>query len=401
MIEDPAACAKCGACSVVCPVFRIDGRESLTARGKMHLLVGGLAEAPSGLFQDLFSRCLLCGACEDACPRGLALTGIIAKTRARFPRLHGAHPLLKLGARTALAHPRLLEGLVHAGLALRHLHALPRDSGLRLKLDLLDERAPASPPIAPLALGGQGGLTLFLGCHARHLVPSIGRDLHRLLLASGETPVNLAGEVCCGLAARAAGDPQQAHDLARRNLDALARSQGPVVVACASCFAGLRAYPELLADDPDYAAKAAELARRVVEVSCYLLGRLDQVTPRFRVEQPLRLHYHDPCHLRFREGITAPPRRLLAAVKGAQLLDLPEARSCCGHGGLFDLGYPELSAAIFSRLQETVAKAAPDLVLTGCSGCLMQWQAGLARTGGRTKALHLVSFLARALVPPA
>ena len=53
---------------MVCPVFRADGREVLTARGKMHLLTTELVEKPSAVFEDRFSRCLLCGACEQVCP---------------------------------------------------------------------------------------------------------------------------------------------------------------------------------------------------------------------------------------------------------------------------------------------------------------------------------------------
>ncbi|MCW5199838.1 4Fe-4S dicluster domain-containing protein, partial [Desulfobulbus sp. F1] len=78
--NDETGCAKCGACMTVCPVFRTEGRESLTARGRMHLLATS-TNSISAVFADVFSRCLLCGACEQVCPRNLPITQLIADAR--------------------------------------------------------------------------------------------------------------------------------------------------------------------------------------------------------------------------------------------------------------------------------------------------------------------------------
>ncbi|MCI5120798.1 MAG: (Fe-S)-binding protein, partial [Candidatus Electrothrix sp. AUS4] len=139
-IAGEISCAKCGACAVVCPVYRVDGREVLTARGKMHLLNSQLSERPTGIFADIFSRCLLCGACEQVCPRHLPITDFISQARSTFSPLYGPNGLKKAIACTALRYPGLLEGLIKTGAGIRWLEeALPLDSGLRLKLDLLEE----------------------------------------------------------------------------------------------------------------------------------------------------------------------------------------------------------------------------------------------------------------------
>ena len=137
---------------MVCPVFRVDGREVLTARGKMHLLTTALAEQPSAVFEDRFSRCLLCGACEQVCPRQLPITALISQARSTFSRFYGPNGLTKAAACAALTHPALFEGLVKAGISLQRLQALPVQSGLRLKLNLLEQRIDETAGGAPYAL---------------------------------------------------------------------------------------------------------------------------------------------------------------------------------------------------------------------------------------------------------
>ncbi|HSH13366.1 MAG TPA: (Fe-S)-binding protein, partial [Desulfurivibrionaceae bacterium] len=89
-------CAKCGTCSTVCPVYRVTGLESDTARGKLHLLAKLAGSPASPAYREIFSRCLLCGACRHACPRGLDLPGLVAEARSDFPRLTGSGSFAKL-----------------------------------------------------------------------------------------------------------------------------------------------------------------------------------------------------------------------------------------------------------------------------------------------------------------
>ncbi|MCI5139468.1 MAG: (Fe-S)-binding protein, partial [Candidatus Electrothrix sp. AR1] len=237
-------CAKCGACAVVCPVFRIDGREVLTARGKMHLLTTALAEQPSATFEDLFSRCLLCGACEQVCPRQLPITDIISQARSTFSPFYGPNGLKKAAACTALSHPELFDGLVKAGISLHRLHALPALSGLRLKLGLLEERTGASQSKNNDTLSQEyqveqpaSSLSYFTGCLARHIQPSIAEATQTLLSKSNLPPAQVpADQYCCGLAAWSAGKREQARELARKNIQAFsapALADTPIITSCA------------------------------------------------------------------------------------------------------------------------------------------------------------------------
>ncbi len=398
-MKDSSSCAWCGACTVVCPVFRVDVRESLTARGKMHLLGSPLADRPSATFRDIFSRCLLCGACEDTCPRHLPIRELVIGARGGFSAFYGRHGLRKTLARLALARPPLLEGLVRAGVVLeRRLPTLPADSGLRLKLGLLEARPVSGRTGIPFGhdRNTPGAVSYFTGCLARHLQPSVGRATANLLgRLTGHDCFVPAGQACCGLAALSAGRRDEARRLALRNMEAFTACQGPILTSCASCSAHLAGYPELFRDDPALHRQARDFAGRVREFGEFFLEPV--IAAGLRAPAGVRVHYHEPCHLRFSGRDGSGPRRLLDAIGRVRRTGQDRRPHCCGQGGLFHLGYPDLSMAVFRRCLGNAMAGRPGLVVTTCSGCLMQWQEGVAREGAGVRVLHLAVFLAQCL----
>ena len=397
-------CAKCGSCTVVCPVFRVDSRESMTARGKMHLLATGLANHPSAVFENLFSQCLLCGACEQVCPRNLPITDIISKARSHFSTFYGNGGLQKVVARSVLARSGLLEGLVRAGIGLKRIHALPETSGLRLRLGLLEERnsdKQACETSRPETLINEHArlrtpepvfydINYFSGCLARHLQPSVGRATKKLLSRCGHSSLTPANQCCCGLAAWSAGKRDQARGLARKNIQAFAAVNGPIITSCASCSSHLITYPDLFAKDDPWHGRAQQFADRVREFSAFFGESLPVEAS--HPGRPLQVFYHDPCHLRFTENGKAAPRSLLAAI-GLQIVESEDGPSCCGQGGLFHLGYPETSDKIFQKTSNRILARQPDCITTTCSGCLMQYQQGFARQQEDTRVVHLAVLL--------
>ena len=395
-------CAKCGACAVVCPVFRVDGREVLTARGKMHLLTTTLAEQPSAAFEDLFSRCLLCRACEQVCPRQLPITDFISEARSTFSPFYGPNGLKKAAVCTVLTHPGLLAGLVKAGISLQRLNALPALSGLRLKLGLLEEKPlPAAPEESnappPQEEQATASLSYFTGCVARHIQPSIAEATQTLLSKSNLPPAQVpADQYCCGLAAWSAGKRDQACSLARKNIRAFsapALADTPVITSCASCASHLLAYPTLFAEHDPWHRKALAFADRVREFTSFFDDKLPALPRIVTPEHPRkRVFYHDPCHLRFKDKGMSTPRSLLQKT-GVHLLEPEDDPLCCGQGGLFHLACPEHTQKIFQKSSEQALAGAPDCITTTCSGCLMQYQEGLARQEQRVKVVHMAVLL--------
>lgn len=395
------SCAKCGACTSVCPVYQVTGRESLTARGRLHLL-SRLASPRSAAYGSIFSACLLCGACSDACPRNIDTLSLIIRGRDEIPAYAQCHYAEKLLARKTLASPLLLEKISRLGKNLAGL--LPSTSGLRHKLFLLGDdafpergepfptpaRCDSSPPT----------VSYFSGCLARYLNP----DIHA---ATGFLTQKFAGssllapeeQHCCGLASFSSGKIEEARELARKNIAAFADHSLPILTSCASCYSHLRSYPKLLKDDNHWAGKAADFAARLEEFSSFFLKyteRLPEKKPAGPTGSRSAIFYHDPCHLRFGpDKILTQPRELIRQLTGTKPMEAAAGPHCCGQGGLFHLAHPDLSQKILSGAMANFMKLSAKQIVTTCSGCLLQLRQGAGSSGQDKEVLHLAVLLAR------
>ena len=393
-------CAKCGACTVVCPVYQRTGKESYTARGRLHLFITLRKKTRSRAYGDILSKCLLCGACADVCPRGIDVPSIIRQTRCDFPRLAGPLHFKKLLTKKALASPHILDSL--GTLQKNLLSGIPRESGLR-KLLPFPEIAKGNEAANVLSLSdykntANAQISYFTGCMARYLSPTISSStIHLTEKATGAYPAVPPGQTCCGLASYSSGDMDEAKKLARRNITAFSDSHLPILTSCASCYTHLRGYSDLLADDPDWTERAEDFAKRVCEFSSFFLSRIDQLSFSHTPSSP-RIFYHDPCHLRFGlQKILIAPRRLITIASGSSPLELPHGPQCCGHGGLFSLAQPNLSQQILDPLLDEVSELSALQVVTTCSGCLMQLMRGTGKKESSIRVEHLSILLNRFL----
>jgi glycolate oxidase iron-sulfur subunit len=413
---DERTCVKCGTCNTVCPVFQVTGHEAHGARGKQHLK-SSLSEAErSPIFADIFSKCLLCGACLEACPCDLDTPKLLIETRGELPRLSGLS-FINFISRKSLLHPHLIAGLSRVGSAANRLLAdyLPQQSGLRLRLLSFDEdvlQLPDRSFLETLQHVDKKGETLdseikeqainyFTGCFANHLQPEIAEKTSYLVSrVSGAEPLTPPEQTCCGMAALAAGKIEESRDLAKKNIQAYEDNELPILVSCSSCYFQLMSYEELFEGDTIWQERASRFAARLREFSTYfhkeLSGSLEQSGPAEK-DTKQRIFYHDPCHLRFKLQVTEEPRRLLKLFKEVDLQELPNGPQCCGQGGLFQVAYPDLAMQVQERLVEGFSSLSAAIVVTGCSGCLMQWQLGLAAGKKSAKAQHLAIFIAKLL----
>lgn len=233
-------------------------------------------------------------------------------------------------------------------------------------------------------------IQLLVTCLADELAPHVGAATVRLLEALGHDVLFPEAQTCCGQPAFNDGFHADAALVAARTV-ALFAADHPVVVPSGSCAAMVRhLYPRLLAGRREHAAAEA-LAARTFELSQFLVGVLGvtDVGARF----PGRVTYHDSCHLLRELGVGAEPRRLLAAVRDLELVEMSYPEHCCGFGGAFAVKFPEISAAIMEAKLGAIEASGADAVVAADLGCLFQIGGGLKRRGARVRTLHLAEIL--------
>jgi L-lactate dehydrogenase complex protein LldE len=172
-----------------------------------------------------------------------------------------------------------------------------------------------------------------------------------------------------------------------------------VAAPSGSCAAMLRLhYPRLMAGDVEAERRARAFAERVHELMSFLVDvrGLSSVPGSFAG----RVTYHDGCSGLRELKVRQQPRRLLSAVRGLELVEMPGTETCCGFGGLFSVKFPDISNAMVSAKTANIASVAPDLVLSGELGCLMNVAGKLARQGSRTACRHVAEVLAGELGEP-
>jgi glycolate oxidase iron-sulfur subunit len=366
MADAIGSCVHCGFCLPTCPTYVTGGEESHSPRGRIFLMKDVL-EGSVGLEQALapIDSCLGCQACVTACPSGVEYGELITAFRAQAePR----RPLAERATRTlvhrTLPYPRRFRVAARLG------RLAPRIGPLKPMLELLPDRLPKRAPL-PAVFPAEGRrrarVALLAGCAQQVLDPDIGWATLRVLARNGVETVVPRGQGCCGSLALHGGRGDQARRLARRNLAAFPDDVDAVIANAAGCGSGMREYGLLFAGEPDEDAARA-LAARVVDVSAFL-DELGLVTP--EVAKPLRVAYHDACHLAHAQKVREAPQRLLRAA-GHEVVVPDEWELCCGSAGTYNVEQPATAEELGRRKAANLRATGADVVAAGNVGCLTQ-----------------------------
>jgi L-lactate dehydrogenase complex protein LldE len=235
-------------------------------------------------------------------------------------------------------------------------------------------------------------VSLFVTCIVDQLWPSVGTAAVEVLRRAGCTVEFDERQTCCGQPAFNTGYRDVARSLAERFIEQYESSGVDAIVApSGSCTAMVHHYQDLF-DDDGWRVRARQVAERTWELSDFLVNQLgvDDVGATFNG----RLTWHDACHGLRELRLHDEPRRLLQNVRGADIVDLPNASACCGFGGTFSVKYPEISVAIVDEKVDAIRHANVDAVVSGDASCLMQIGGRLSRLGSRVRTMHLAEVLA-------
>jgi L-lactate dehydrogenase complex protein LldE len=237
-------------------------------------------------------------------------------------------------------------------------------------------------------------VALFVTCLVDGLFPDVGKATVRLLEQLGNEVEVPPAQTCCGQMHINTGYGRQALPLVRRHVAAF-RGYDAVVAPSGSCAGSARHQQAPLArrhGDAALAAEAAAVGARTYELSEFLVDVLG-VTD-VGAYYPHRVTYHPTCHSLRVLRVGDRPLRLLRAVRGIDLVPLPDAESCCGFGGTFAVKNADVSAAMLADKMQNVLATRAEVCTAGDSSCLMHIGGGLRRLRAGVRTVHLAEILA-------
>jgi len=384
-------------------------------RGRIYMMAkASQGEAPLDQnFRLHMDQCLGCMACMTACPSGVQYDKLIEDTRAQIERMPArniprttADSLFRKLLFATFPYPERLKFIAGPLFLYQRsgLQSLVRASSL---LKLLPKRLAAMEALLPTvpahftwtmpervapATPARGRVGLLTGCVQQVFFSHVNAATARVLSAEGFEVITPASQPCCGALMVHSGLEDQAADMAR-NLITLFESANvdSIVINAAGCGSTMKEYGHLLRDDPDWAARARAFSEKCKDIT-EILSSVPSMAPRHPL--PIRIAYHDACHLRHAQGIHQQPRQLLSGIPQLEVAEIGEASLCCGSAGVYNLLQPEPAQQLGDRKVGYLLDTHSQAVVSANPGCLLQLMSGLRRRGERTlPALHLVELL--------
>jgi len=311
-------------------------------------------------------RCLGCMACVTACPSGVQYDRLIERTRPQIER-HGPRSrrerALRKGIFALFTHPGRLRAAVPF-MALQQRLKLPvpfrelaPDVPLRAAMRQL-------PEVTPAVGERRGRIALMQGCIQRVFFGDVNAATVRVLAAEGWEVHAPRRPRCCGALQLHTGVEDEARKLAQATIEAY-EDFDHVVVNVAGCGSAMKEYGYLFEGDE----RAEAFSAKVLDVH-ELLAEHEPRAERKPV--PLKVAYHDACHLAHAQQVREQPRILLRGIPELEVVDPAEWEICCGSAGIYNLVQPEAAAKLGERKAANLAATGAEAIAAANPGCAIQ-----------------------------
>ena len=399
-------CMRCGMCLPHCPTYKETFLETASPRGRVALVrkfqEGELVESEK--FLEYVSLCLDCQACASACPCGVNAGELVAEFRCEKKQEEGLSMMEDLILRKLVPHPDRLEaataplrlyqrtGLQKVVRSLGLLKVFPEALG---RMEGLLPTLPAAPlrrtlnEVTPAVGEEKGTVGFFLGCVMSLLFSEASLATVQLLSSLGYKVITPKAQKCCGAPNMLGHDMEGLQQAARFNTDLFESCDLDFVVTdCGGCGAELKKYGVHL----DGEQKATAFSKKVRDISEILATEAAGLSGKLK-PLPIKVTYHDPCHIAHCQGIRSQPRALINLIPGIDFRELGEADACCGSAGTYNIEKPEMSDRVLSRKVQNVQKTGAEYLVTSNPGCLLQLKKALAEATPQVKVIHLTELL--------
>ncbi|WP_397571551.1 (Fe-S)-binding protein [Schlesneria sp. T3-172] len=380
-----ASCVHCGFCLEVCPTYKLTGDENNSPRGRLRLW---REEADGRIPQDPWtdhytSECVGCLACESACPANVPYGQIFEQVKHQHVAQKRSRPPISLRFAAGLArHQSLFNLAMLPARLLRKVGILPHrflfkgepaafQSTQAYSSHLMQVHRPTGPRVA-----------LLTGCLMESLFREINFATVRVLIENNIQVVVPPDQGCCGAFQEHTG-MDGVDQLQEQNRIAFGKLDVDAIVSNSS-GCGLALGKTMKGEVP---------VRDVLG----FLGEQNLVT-RTRKDQAARVYVDLPCHLVHGQKAAGIPANVLDAT-GYQWELAPQARDCCGSGGVYNIQKPENAQQILARKSAFLNEAVgtPVILATSNHVCMMQWNS--ARSTGLVKRPYEVRHVIQLLDP--
>lgn len=407
------SCVHCGFCLDTCPSYRVLGSEMDSPRGRIYLMdaiAKGEAEINAATVQH-FDSCLGCLACTSACPSGVPYDELLGAMRSQIERNYTrplGDRLFRWLIFNLFPYPLRLKLLLpllwfyqNSGLQwlVRQLGLLKFSSRLEaMELILPQVNLQHLNQTLPSVIPAQGKrryrVGLILGCVQRLFFSPVNEATARVLAANGCDLIIPNSQGCCGALPAHQGQNDQAQAIARQMIDSFATQElDYIIINAAGCGHTLKAYGQLLKDDPQYAQKAIDFATKVRDAQEFLaeVGLTVPLNP--LTDETFPIVYQDACHLLHGQKIEHQPRELLQRIPHVELREAEEKNLCCGSAGVFNLLQPEIAAELGDKKAKNLAKTGAHAIVSPNPGCSLQIQKHLQQQNQTLALFHPMELL--------
>ncbi|MHA1606346.1 MAG: (Fe-S)-binding protein [Candidatus Freyarchaeota archaeon] len=372
-------CGKCGTCRYVfqdaywmrtCPSGELRKFESYYLGGK-NLLLWGLSTGKlkwSESLAEIFFHCTLCGNCVQQCQipeiHHYALEWLQAVREEAVKNGYGMPKHLQFGRYVEEKH---------------NPYGEPHEERVSwLKNEKLPEKAE---------------VVYFVGCTSSYRRRNIAEATWAILKAANVDVTIASDEWCCGSPLVWTGQADIARKCAEHNINEIEKTGAEkVVTSCAGCYRMLKeVYREKFKLDYGF---------EVIHSPAYALELIEEGLIKLNGGEPLKVTYHDPCHIGRHMGVYEEPRRLIEKIPGVELVEMPRNRWnawCCGAGAGVRSAFPELSSfAANERIREAEGTEA-QMLTSACPFCNRNLDDAAKASGSRLKVVDLMELLASRL----
>ncbi|MHA1264028.1 MAG: (Fe-S)-binding protein [Candidatus Helarchaeota archaeon] len=235
----------------------------------------------------------------------------------------------------------------------------------------------------------------FVGCTSSYRESEIATEMLDLLLKMNLDVTVSKDEWCCGSPLIRTGQLKLVKELAEHNLEMIKSSKAKTIVfSCAGCYRTFKEdYQALLGSDPPF---------ELFHVTDFIAKLIDENRIHFTEGTPIKVTYHDPCHIGRHCGIYNSPRKVLKSIPGIELVEMrrhAENAWCCGAGGGVKSGFRDWAIEIASERIKEAEETGAELLVSSCPFCKRNLMDAIKATGSNLKFMDLTELVNSRLAP--